>query len=97
MVYGSRSHPLSYYVTKSLNIKYHASNIFAADTALNYQTNRLRLQLPKVDDEERNFGCTELQLSRVGDLVSTVNDTKVATLINLGQPFDPELVEAISS
>lgn len=89
---GSRSHPFAYFLTKNLNIRYHASNIIAADLAQNYENSKLRLVLPKHENEpERSFGCTEVKLDSALQILDQVKEHKLTDIINLTSDIDDEL------
>ena len=53
LIYGTRANPLSFFLSRRLNLRLHASNVYCLDTTITRGQNRL---LPIRDV----FGCIEL-------------------------------------
>lgn len=84
LIFGPRANPLSYFLSRSLNLRLTGKNVFVVDTPQTREQNRL----PEI---RSTFGCTELpDLAQTDHLEQVVSENEITDIIDLTntQPDD---------
>ena len=90
LIFGTRANPLSYFLTRSLNIRLHASNVYCVDTPATREQNRL---LPIRDV----YGCTQLpDLQDQGLLDNIVGENEITDVIDMTNTSCKTLQEEVA-
>ena len=78
LVYGTRAHPLSFFLTRSLNRRVTANNVFSMDTLETREENR---HLPIREDR---YNCKELpDLQHKDHLESVITENEITDVIDM--------------
>mgnify|MGYP001082842771 FL=1 len=78
LIYGTRANPLSFFLSRSLNVRLSTTNVFCIDTETSRQESRL------LTISENNFQCNELQdMTSQADLARVVDQNKITDIIDM--------------
>ena len=75
LLYGARSNPLSYFLTRQLNVLLNARNVFIADTSETMGQNRM--------PSDRKFSCNELIVDDQHKLINQIEQHQISNVIDL--------------
>ena len=75
LLYGARSNPLSYFLTRQLNVLLSPGNVFVADTPQSLQSNRL--------PTDRKFSCNEMVVDDKRRLINHVEENEITNVIDM--------------
>ena len=75
LLYGARSNPLSYFLSRKLNILLSSKNVFVADTPESMQLNRM--------PSDKKFSCNEISVEDKHKLITHVEENEITNVIDM--------------
>ena len=75
LLYGARSNPLSYFLSRQLNILLSSRNVFVADTPQSMQSNRM--------PSDRKYSCNETVVEDKRRLINHVEEHEITNVIDM--------------
>merc|ERR1712087_116535 len=75
LLYGARSNPLSYFLSRRLNTELTANNVFVADTSQSMEQNRM--------PADKKFECNEMVVKDEHSLIDQIERNDITNIIDM--------------
>ena len=75
LLYGARTNPLSYFLSRRLNIELSSKNVFVADSSQSIVQNRM--------PTDKNFSCNELMVEDKHRLIDQIEENEITNIIDM--------------